>query len=98
MSSTGKTSYAIWRNCAGIDAKGRTSSNGEGELPPDEALVRILESWGPGEGPEEHQALWAQYDQEMDEKYAQVMREHGEYGMADLYLNNRDEFDRLCQF
>ena len=52
------------------------------------------EFWRRGEGPADWQELNDQWARQHEEFQAQLMREHGEKEMADLFLNDRAEFDR----
>jgi len=50
--------------------------------------------WPDGEAPEDMEELRTAYDERSRQIDAAVMREHGEGGMADLYLNDEKEFFR----
>lgn len=52
------------------------------------------EFWGRGEGPEEYEALNAEYEAVSDNITADVFREYGEDEMAYLFINDREEYDR----
>lgn len=51
-------------------------------------------SWGPGEAPEEWEALCRQYEIACDEARAAFFREYGEQEMAELFLHDRTTFLR----
>lgn len=50
--------------------------------------------WPDGEAPEDMEELRTAYDERSRQIDAAVMREHGEAGMADLYLTDEKEFFR----
>jgi len=52
------------------------------------------EYWPDGEAPEDMEELRTAYDERSRQIDAAVMREHGEDGMADLFLNDEKEFFR----
>ena len=49
-----------------------------------------------GDGPPEWEALQDEWDDVFAKILAATLREYGEPGMADMYLNRRAEFDRKC--
>jgi len=51
-------------------------------------------SWGPGEAPEEWEALSRQYEIACDEARAAFFRSYGEAEMAELFLHDRAAFIR----
>lgn len=51
-------------------------------------------SWGPGEAPEEWEALIRQYEISCDEARAAFFRTYGEEEMAELFLHDRSAFIR----
>lgn len=52
------------------------------------------EYWPRGEGPEEYEALNAEMEAVSDKITADVFRSYNEDEMADLFLNDREEYDR----
>ena len=50
--------------------------------------------WGPGEAPEEWEALCRQYDIACDNARAAFFRAYGEQEMAELFLHDRAAFLR----
>ena len=69
-----------------ITAKIRDIEKREG-LKDDEYFAR-------GEEPDDLEKAEDEWDQRHTEIQASIMRDHGEGDMADLYLNDRDEYDR----
>jgi hypothetical protein len=53
------------------------------------------EYWPAGEAPKEYELLSRQYDSVLDKYFATTLREFGLNDLADLYENDREEFDRL---
>jgi hypothetical protein len=52
------------------------------------------EEWGIGAGPADYLALVAEWEQFSNQLHADVFRRFGEHEMADLFLNDREEFHR----
>lgn len=59
-----------------------------------EAGLAEDECWPAGEAPEDVEALRSEFDERCRQIDAEVMREHGEAAMADLFLNDEKEFFR----
>lgn len=58
---------------------------------------REEEGWPPGKGPKEYRILVNEWEKTADGITADTFRECGEQLLADLFLNNQAEFDRLYQ-
>lgn len=78
-----------------IDRKHRTIAEQHGVTWPADVHGGI-DDWEDQDIPDEVQKILDRYDKRCDEIQAGIFREHGETEMADLYLNDYDEFMRRC--
>lgn len=56
-----------------------------------------LEFWKIGEGPDDWNQLQEQADHRLDDLLVKAFRQFGEDALADLYMNDRDEYDRRME-
>jgi len=56
-----------------------------------------LEFWKIGEGPDDWNQLQEQADHRLDDLLVKAFRYFGEDTLADLYMNDRDEYDRRME-